>query len=96
VADISARFNDSPCWKAFLKVKDSYFAGRHVNLGNGSITRLWEDPILGNPPYRDQFPALYGLRQLQNCSIKQCVEMNFDISFRRRLRGALLFQWNSG
>jgi hypothetical protein len=95
VADISARFNDSPCWKALLKVKDSYFAGRQVNLGNGSITRLWEDPILGNPPYRDQFPTLYDLCQQKNCSIKHCVERNFNILFRRRLRGDLLSQWNS-
>jgi hypothetical protein len=95
VVIVVARFNDSPCWKALLKVKDTYFAGRKVILGNGEITRLWKDPLLGNRPYCEHFPALYDLYQLQDCSIKTFVDANFDIPFRGQLRGDLLVQRNS-
>jgi hypothetical protein len=95
VATVVTRFNDSPCWKALLKVKDTYFAGRKVILGNGDITRLWKDPLLDNRPYCEQFPPLYDLCQLQDCSIKTFIDANFVIPFRRQLRGELLAQWNS-
>jgi hypothetical protein len=32
VATVTSRFNDSPCWKAMLKVKETYFTGRKVVL----------------------------------------------------------------
>jgi hypothetical protein len=31
-ATVKTRFNDSPCWKGFLKIKDIYFAGRPMDL----------------------------------------------------------------
>jgi hypothetical protein len=31
-ATVKTRFNDSPCWKGFLKIKDIYSAGRPMDL----------------------------------------------------------------
>jgi hypothetical protein len=93
VATVTPRFNDSPCWKAILKVKDTYFAGRKVLLNNGNITMLWKDPIMGEQPFRDKFPVLFNLCQVQDCTVKSCRDANFDIPFRRRLRGELLDHW---
>jgi hypothetical protein len=93
VATVSSKFNDSPCWKAILKVKDTYFAGRKVVLNNGNITRLWKDPIMGEQPFCEKFPVLFNLCQVQDCTVKSCKEANFEIPFRRHLRGELLDQW---
>jgi hypothetical protein len=51
--------------------------------------------LLGNQPFCDQFPVLIDLCQSQDGIIKNCVDSNFLIPFRRRLRGELLTQWNS-
>jgi hypothetical protein len=48
IATITPRFNDSPCWKVLLKVKDTYFAGIKITLNNGNTTRLWKGPF-GEP-----------------------------------------------
>jgi hypothetical protein len=93
VATVTSRFNDSPCWKSILKVKDTYLAGRMVMLKNGNITRLWKDSIMGEQPFCDQFPVLFNLCQVQDCTIKSCREANFVIPFRRRLRGELMDHW---
>jgi hypothetical protein len=93
VATVTSRFNDSPCWKAMLKVKETYFAGRKVILKNGNINVLWKDPIRGEQPFCDKFPVLFNLCQVQDCNIKSCREANFDIPFRGRLRGELLDHW---
>jgi hypothetical protein len=64
-----------------------------VMLKNGNITRLWKDSIMGEQPFCDQFPVLFNLCQVQDCTIKSCREANFVIPFRRRLRGELMDHW---
>jgi hypothetical protein len=48
IATVTPRFNDSPVWKVFIKVKDTYSAGRKNTLENGDITRMWKDPFCVN------------------------------------------------
>jgi hypothetical protein len=55
-ATVHCKFNDFPCWKALLKIKDTYMACRKVNLKNGNICRLWKDPIDEGNPLCDKFP----------------------------------------
>ena len=40
MATVKSRFSDSPIWKAIMKVKECYMAGRDVLLGSGNIARL--------------------------------------------------------
>jgi hypothetical protein len=58
---VTARFNDSPCWKGLLKVKDTYMVGRKVNLRKGNICRLWQDSISGETLLSLQFRELFDL-----------------------------------
>jgi hypothetical protein len=94
VATVTSRFNNSPCWKVILEVKETYFAGINVVLNNGNITRLWKDPIMGEQPFCDKFTVLFNLCREQDCTVKSCRDTNFDIPFRRRLRGELLDHWH--
>jgi hypothetical protein len=34
---VQSRFSNSPYWKALLKVKETYLAGRRVVIGNGTV-----------------------------------------------------------
>jgi hypothetical protein len=61
VANVTSRFNDSPCWKGLLKVKNTYMVGRKVNLRKGNICRLRHDSISGETPLYLQFPDLFNL-----------------------------------
>jgi hypothetical protein len=70
VASVVARFNDSPCWKALLKVKEHYFSGRQICLRNGNIMRFWEDSWDGEPPLCDIFPELYNICQMKGALLK--------------------------
>lgn len=40
ISSVKPRFNDSPCWKHIMKVKNVYFAGREVILNRGNLVRL--------------------------------------------------------
>jgi hypothetical protein len=90
IYNVRERFNDSPCWKALLKVKDTYLAGRKIKIENGSIARLWKNPIFHDILYAMIFPELFAVCQKQDCTIQEAVAIDFNIPFRRTLRGDLL------
>jgi hypothetical protein len=95
VASVQSRFNDSPCWKALLSMKDTYMAGRKVGVGNGDICRLWKDHFIGTSPLCEQFPVLFDLCQSQDISLKDALDLNLAIPFRRILCGQNLEAWNN-
>jgi hypothetical protein len=87
VANVTAKFNDSPCWKSLLKIKSTYLVGRKVNLRNGNICRLRQDSINNEIPFCIQFPNLFDLCLEKVCTIKEALDSNLVIPFRRTLRG---------
>jgi hypothetical protein len=95
VANVTARFNDSPCWKALLKIKTTYMVGRKINLRKGNICRLWQDSITGEPPLCLKFPDLFDLCLDNECTIQDACVSDFEIPFRRTLRGDNLLHWNT-
>jgi hypothetical protein len=78
-----------------LKIKDTYLVGRKVNLKNGSIWTLWKDPIHNEIPLCVQFPILFDLCIDKDCTIKEALDANLVIHFRRTLRGENLVHWNA-
>jgi hypothetical protein len=94
VASVQSRFNDSPCWKALLKVKYTYMIGTKVVLGNGDTCRLWKDPFLDNIPLWEKFPNLFDLCQTPNVSLN-ALDENFAIPFKRNPRGENLEHWTN-
>lgn len=56
---MKSKLSDSPIWKAIMKVKEQYMAGREVVLGSGNIARLWSDSLNGNQPLNVRFPELF-------------------------------------
>jgi hypothetical protein len=63
LATVECRFNDSPGWKALLKVKDTYLVGRKTKLGNGNICRLWKNSINNERPLCETYPILFEICQ---------------------------------
>ena len=93
VADVAPRFSNSPSWKALLKVKEIYMAGRKVITESGNIARVWSDPINGLLPFKDQYPQLFDICNIPECTIKQVFAVETGSFFRRRLTPALHEQW---
>ncbi|XP_048552830.1 uncharacterized protein LOC125533101 [Triticum urartu] len=93
VANIRGRFSDSPCWKAIMKVKDSYMAGRKIIINSGNLTRVWHDPWVENIILKDRFPDLFSICHDQESTLASWVTSNYDLDFRHRLTGVLGEQW---
>jgi hypothetical protein len=64
-------------------VRDTYLAGRKLVLNKGDLVRFWKDSWTGDPPWCDQFPVLFDICQMQNCTIRQFVDNNIDLPFGR-------------
>jgi hypothetical protein len=94
LATVQCRFNDSPGWKALLKVKDTYLVGRKIKLGNGNICRLWKDSINNERPLCETYPVLFDICQEQDITVKDALDKDLIIPFRRTLRGDSLNRWN--
>lgn len=58
IASVRCKFGDSPMWKAIMKVKEYYMAGRCVVLNAGNIARVWNDPLNNSPPLCSKYPML--------------------------------------
>ena len=93
VANIRSRFSDSPSWKAIMKVKETYMAGRAVNINSGNLARVWHDPWIDAAPLRETFPILFSICQDQDGTIADFVAKNYSLGFRRRLFGEINDQW---
>lgn len=85
VANVQTRFSDSPCWKAIMKVKEVYMAGRKIKINHGDLVRIWQDPWLLDIPLKSRFPILFDICQDQDCTLADFVTNGYEIRFRRRL-----------
>ena len=56
---VKQKANDPPCWKALLKVRDHYIAGRGIKVNKGDIATLWYDDLGDNANMKDKFPDLF-------------------------------------
>ena len=75
----------TPVWKALLKVKEVYMAGRKVNVKNGKFVRVWHDPIGTHPPLCEVYPDLFSIANYQDDTIAQFKSRDSGEIFRRRL-----------
>uniref|UniRef100_A0A453J0Y5 Reverse transcriptase zinc-binding domain-containing protein n=1 Tax=Aegilops tauschii subsp. strangulata TaxID=200361 RepID=A0A453J0Y5_AEGTS len=69
VASVKCKFSDSPIWKAIMKVKEYYLAGRGVELNSANIARLWKDPLNNETPLHQKYPALYNICNDQDITV---------------------------
>ena len=93
VASVTSRVTDSPCWKALMKVKDTYFAGRNLILKKGNLVRFWKDPWLDGCSLCVSYPSLFDICQAQDWTFEKGLECNFSLPFRRRFLPAMETQW---
>jgi hypothetical protein len=87
------RIEDSPGWKALLKIKEYYFAGRKLILNKGGLVRFWIDPWLDQVPLCEAYPALYDTCHAQYWTSEKVLSRGFIIPFRRGLLPHMVNQW---
>jgi hypothetical protein len=85
VASMKSRVNDSPCWKAPLKVTETYFSGRKVNLKSGNIMRFWLDPWSDENPLCLSHPRLFDISLAQEVTFQHVLKVNLNVHFRRHM-----------
>jgi hypothetical protein len=69
-----------------MRVKDDFSRGS-FKIGNGLVTRFWEDTWVGDLPLARKYPSLYNIVQHKNVwvtSVLSCFPPN--IAFIRNLR----------
>lgn len=93
VANVEPRFNDSPCWKALLKVKELYMVGRKIKLESGNLTRIWKDSVNGLVLFSVQFPHHFDICTDQDCTVDSFYTVEVAFFFRRHLNPTLAEQW---
>lgn len=93
MATVESKFNDSPCWKALLKGKTLYMAGRKIKTNSGEITRVWKDSINGHRPFQDGYPLLFDIGTEQDFTVANVKSVTPNTFFRRRLTPDLQRQW---
>lgn len=94
-ATVQPRFNEAPCWKAIIKVKEVYFLGRKNIINDGRLTRLWHDPWMLDHPSKNEFPVMFDICQNQDCTLAYFVAKGCVSSFCGRLFGELADSWSS-
>jgi hypothetical protein len=87
------RIEDSPGWKALLKIKEYYFAGRKLILNKGGLVRFWIDPWLDDVPLCKSYPGLYDICEGQESTFEKVVGNGMIVPFRPRMPPVMLNQW---
>jgi hypothetical protein len=94
LSQVSAKLMDSPFWKGLMNVKDDFFMRGSMEIGNGHITRFWEDSWLGDRPLCDQYPSLYRIVNHTNLTVAHVMASTpLNIGFRRSLSGDQWDRW---
>jgi hypothetical protein len=83
IHSVKMRSSDSP-WKNLLKVNDTYLRRRKISLRNGNLVRFWKDPWLHDTPLLVNYPMLFNISLVPDVTFAEVVQLNFNISFRRR------------
>jgi hypothetical protein len=94
LSQVTARTTDSPFWKGLMRVKDDFFERGSFAIGNGHLTRFWEDTWLGQTPLADQYPSLYSIVRRRNVLVSDVLANNpLNVEFRRILSDAKWDAW---
>jgi hypothetical protein len=51
--------------------KDTFLGFGSFKVEDGSQTRFWADPWLGNQPLKDRFPALFNIVRRKHDSVQK-------------------------
>ena len=95
LAHVEARPTDSPFWKGLMRVKDEFFNRGFFKIGDGALTRFWEDTWLGDTPLKSQYPSLYNIVQRKNVYVSNVLSRSpLNITFKRALIGDKWDAWS--
>uniref|UniRef100_A0A452YDR5 Reverse transcriptase zinc-binding domain-containing protein n=1 Tax=Aegilops tauschii subsp. strangulata TaxID=200361 RepID=A0A452YDR5_AEGTS len=76
LSQVMVQPTDSPFWKGLMRVKSTFFHRTKFIVGNGTITRFWEDTWLGETPLAIQYPSLYNIVQRRDAYVATVLQSN--------------------
>jgi hypothetical protein len=94
ILNIGPKVSDSPVWSDMLKVREYYIQGRQVITRSGDKTRFWEDSWLFETPLAMSKPNLYDMCNDKNILVRDVIEKNAQLDFRRWLRDGDRRNWD--
>src|ERR1041385_6130618 len=71
VSSVKTRINDSPCWKAIMKVKEIYMRGRKIKVKSGNLACMWYEEVDDGEPFCQKYPELFSICHYPNCTVVQ-------------------------
>ncbi|GJS89701.1 RNA-directed DNA polymerase, eukaryota, reverse transcriptase zinc-binding domain protein [Tanacetum coccineum] len=81
---------DQGIWGRIVKAINSLHEKELVPLsflqrrvGNGDSTKFWHETWMGNSPLKSQFPRLFRLALNKDCTIRECWNNGWDLSWSR-------------
>ena len=77
-----------------MNVKDAFFKRGSLNIGDGKVTRFWEDNWLGGFSLASQYPSLYNFVHHRHVTVASVLSQTpLAMSFRRTLTGNNWLSW---
>jgi hypothetical protein len=85
----------SQFWKSVHKIKYLFKWGAIHSIGNGKITRFWDDVWLTSSPLRIGFPRVYEICEERDISVADCAKKNWNLKFRRMMSQEVYEEWTN-
>jgi hypothetical protein len=94
LTQVERRKGDSQFWTGLMEIKNEFLAKGRLDVGDGNQTRFWEDLWIGNEPFMNKFPSLYGIVRRKNVTVAKVLSaIPLCVSFRRGLSGENRSRW---
>jgi hypothetical protein len=81
----SHKQKDYATWTDMLHIKDIYFSGIKMVVGDGKRTHFWGDSWCGFTPLKDKFHDLFDICNEQDLIVAAAASRDWMFTFRRRL-----------
>ena len=94
LSHVKLKASHSHFWSGLMKVRDIFFSFCRKVIGNGNMTRFWDDVWIGEKKLIIVFPRLYNLSHSKNVSVAKVMSEGWSVlNFRRNLWGDLAMMW---
>ncbi|XP_057739925.1 uncharacterized protein LOC130957039 [Arachis stenosperma] len=80
-AEMKVKGADSQFWKNLKKVKMIFDKNTSFSIGNGKLTRLWDDPWVENEPLHEHLTSNQIAAEIRNMTVFEAMEQNNDWNY---------------
>ena len=96
LTQIVRKYGDSHFWSGLMNIKGSFLSRGRFHVGDGEMTRFWEDRWILDRPLKDHCLYLFNIVRKKNVLVKDVINGNIpNLSFRRSIIGVKQVEWHN-